>query len=73
VITGDVVHHPCQIAFPDWGASDFDPGQAQTSRSNIIKRFPDSNTLIIGTHFADPVAGRIRREGTTFRLMPTDT
>jgi glyoxylase-like metal-dependent hydrolase (beta-lactamase superfamily II) len=73
VITGDVVHHPCQIAFPDWGASDFDPGRAQTSRSDLIERFADSNTLIIGTHFADPVAGRIQREGTTFRLMPTDT
>jgi glyoxylase-like metal-dependent hydrolase (beta-lactamase superfamily II) len=70
VITGDVMHHPCQIAYPDWGASDFDPDQARASRSDLIEQFADSDTLIIGTHFADPVAGRIRRDSTTFRLMP---
>ncbi len=72
VITGDVMHHPCQIAYPDWGASDFDASQAQASRLNLIEQFADSDTLIIGTHFADPVAGRIRREGTTFRLMSAE-
>jgi glyoxylase-like metal-dependent hydrolase (beta-lactamase superfamily II) len=72
VITGDVVHHPCQIAYPDWGASDFDARQAQASRSHLIERFADSDTLIIGTHFADPVAGRIRRAGAAFRLVPAD-
>jgi glyoxylase-like metal-dependent hydrolase (beta-lactamase superfamily II) len=71
VITGDVMHHPCQIAYPDWGASDFDSCQAQASRLNLIEQFADSDTLIIGTHFADPVAGRIRREGSTFRLTAT--
>jgi glyoxylase-like metal-dependent hydrolase (beta-lactamase superfamily II) len=70
VITGDVMHHPCQIANPDSGASDFDPVQAEASRRDLIERLADSETLIIGTHFADPVTGWIRREGTTFRLMP---
>ena len=73
VITGDVMHHPCQIAYPDWGASDFDASQAQASRLNLIERFADSDTLIIGTHFADPVAGRIRRKGSTFSLTATGT
>ncbi|HEX3206626.1 MAG TPA: MBL fold metallo-hydrolase [Propionibacteriaceae bacterium] len=72
VITGDVMHHPCQIAYPDWGASDFDGSQAQASRSHLIERFADSDTLIIGSHFADPVAGRIRSEGATFRLVPAE-
>jgi glyoxylase-like metal-dependent hydrolase (beta-lactamase superfamily II) len=72
VITGDVMHHPCQIAYPDWGASDFDASQAQASRLDLIERFADSESLIIGTHFADPVAGCIRREGTTFRLVPAE-
>jgi glyoxylase-like metal-dependent hydrolase (beta-lactamase superfamily II) len=72
VITGDVMHHPCQIAYPDWGATDFDASQAQASRLHLIERFADSETLIIGTHFAGPVGGRIRRDGTTFRLTSTD-
>ena len=72
LITGDVMHHPCQIPYPDWSASDTDPNQAQASRSNLIERFAESDTMIIGTHFANPVAGRIRRDDTTFRLIPTD-
>jgi glyoxylase-like metal-dependent hydrolase (beta-lactamase superfamily II) len=71
LITGDVMHHPCQIAYPAWGArSDFDPNQARDSRQDLVERYADSDTLIIGTHFADPVAGHIRREGTSFRLQP---
>jgi glyoxylase-like metal-dependent hydrolase (beta-lactamase superfamily II) len=71
LITGDVMHHPCQIAYPDWGAvSDFDPDQARESRAALLWRYADSGTLIIGTHFSDPVAGRVRREGSAYRLMP---
>jgi glyoxylase-like metal-dependent hydrolase (beta-lactamase superfamily II) len=70
VITGDVMHHPCQIAYPDWAASDFDPDQARASRSDLLERFAGSGALIIGTHFADPVAGHIRRDGgPMFRLV----
>ena len=73
VITGDVAHHPCQIAHPDWtSASDFDPDQARSSRRNLWERFADTNTLIIGSHYADPVAGYILREGARFRLAPAE-
>ncbi len=70
VITGDVAHHPCQLAHPDWAStSDFDPDLARTSRMRIVERFADSDTLIIGSHYSDPVAGRIQRAGTSFRLV----
>ena len=73
VITGDVVHHPCQIAYPHWGAaSDFNPDQARASRSDLVERVADTGTLVIGTHFADPVAGHIRRDGARFRLISAD-
>jgi glyoxylase-like metal-dependent hydrolase (beta-lactamase superfamily II) len=73
LITGDVLHHPCQIAYPAWGAiSDFDPDQALRSRMSVLEQFADSDTLIIGSHFADPVAGRLRRDGPTFRFVPAD-
>lgn len=70
VITGDVAHHPCQLAHPDWAStSDFDPDLASTSRMSLVERFADSDTLIIGNHYSDPVAGRIQRAGTSFRLV----
>ena len=71
LFSGDAMHHPCQIAYPDWGSiTDFDPEQAQTSRWDLLKRCAESDTLIIGAHFADPVAGRVERHGKGFRLAP---
>jgi glyoxylase-like metal-dependent hydrolase (beta-lactamase superfamily II) len=71
LVTGDVVHHPCQITYPDWGAaSDFDPARCRASRLELITRFAESGTLILGSHFAEPVAGHIRRVGDEFRFAP---
>jgi glyoxylase-like metal-dependent hydrolase (beta-lactamase superfamily II) len=71
VFAGDVMHHTCQIPYPDWGASsDFNPDQARASRFDVLKRCAESDTLLLGAHFADPVAGRIRANGSAFRLVP---
>jgi glyoxylase-like metal-dependent hydrolase (beta-lactamase superfamily II) len=70
VISGDVMHHPCQIAYPHWGAvSDYDPDQARSSRVDFVERFVDSDTLVIGSHFSDPVGGHIRRDGERFAFV----
>ena len=69
VITGDLVHHPCQFARPDWGSSaDADPAQADRTRKAFMARYADTPTLIIGTHFAGPTAGRLVRDGDVYRL-----
>jgi len=69
VITGDLVHHPCQFARPDWGSSaDADPAQADRTRKAFMTRYADTPTLIIGTHFAGPTAGWLIRDGEAYRL-----
>lgn len=69
VITGDLVHHPCQFARPDWGSSaDSDPVRADRTRKAFMARYADTPTLIIGTHFAGPTAGRLVRDGDVYRL-----
>jgi glyoxylase-like metal-dependent hydrolase (beta-lactamase superfamily II) len=69
VITGDLVHHPCQFARPDWGSSaDADAEQADRTRKAFMARYADTPTLIIGTHFAGPTAGRLVRDGEAYRL-----
>ena len=69
VITGDLVHHPCQFACPEWGSSaDTDPVQADRTRKAFMARYADTPTLIIGTHFAGPTAGRLVRDGEAYRL-----
>jgi glyoxylase-like metal-dependent hydrolase (beta-lactamase superfamily II) len=70
VITGDLVHHPCQFAHPEWGSSaDSDPAQADRTRRAFMARYAETPTLIIGTHFAGPTAGRLVRDGTAYRLV----
>jgi len=69
VITGDMIHHPCQIARPDWSSTaDSDAAQAAATRDGFLARYADRPVLIIGTHFAAPTAGHIVRDGDSFRL-----
>lgn len=70
VISGDALHHPCQIAHPEWGTPfDTDTEQANKSRRELLERFADSDALFIGAHFAEPIAGKIVREGEGFKLV----
>jgi glyoxylase-like metal-dependent hydrolase (beta-lactamase superfamily II) len=69
LITGDFIHHPCQMAHPEWSASvDSDPEQAQRTRREVFDRYADTPTLIIGTHFHTPTAGHLKRDGDVYRL-----
>ena len=69
VITGDMIHHPCQIAHPHWSSTaDHDEAMSATTRAGFLERYADRPVLIIGTHFAAPTAGHVVRDGDTFRL-----
>jgi glyoxylase-like metal-dependent hydrolase (beta-lactamase superfamily II) len=69
LITGDFMHHPCQIARPDWSSTaDSDPAAARQTREGMLTLLADSSILVIGTHFAGRTAGRVVRDGDAFRL-----
>lgn len=69
IITGDMMHHPCQIGRPEWvSVFDNDSDAAHATRRAMLKDWAEKPILIIGTHFAAPTAGRIRRDGATFRF-----
>lgn len=69
LITGDFMHHPCQIAKPDWTVSfDVDSKAAAAKRKEMLASLADQSTLVIGTHFAHPTAGHIVTEDETYRL-----
>lgn len=71
IITGDMIHHPCQIAHPAWSTTaDSDQDWARATRESFLKRHADTPTLIIGTHFAGPTAGTLKRDGDAYRLDP---
>jgi glyoxylase-like metal-dependent hydrolase (beta-lactamase superfamily II) len=61
LITGDSIHHPCQIEHLDWASSaDFDQTASTATRTELMEKYANINILIIGTHFATPTAGRLK-------------
>ncbi len=66
LLTGDVAHHPCQMAHLDWSSTaDSDPVQSASTRRELFSRFADTPTLVIGGHFT---AGHIQRAGDAFKF-----
>ncbi|MGW1544120.1 MBL fold metallo-hydrolase [Streptomyces sp. NPDC002309] len=70
LITGDFIHHPVQLAHPEWtSAGDHDPDLAVATRRTMLDELADTGTLLIGTHFPGPTAGHAVSDGDgTFRL-----
>ena len=69
VITGDLMHHPVQVAEPEWQTSfDTDPIAAQATRRAFCARYADGPVAVLGTHFHHPTAGRIVSHGDGWRF-----
>jgi glyoxylase-like metal-dependent hydrolase (beta-lactamase superfamily II) len=76
VITGDIAHHPCEMAHPDWklgGPGEFDAEAAARTRSRLFAEWADppdgQPILVIGTHFPAPTAGHVVRDGAAFKFV----
>ncbi|MGW2089889.1 MBL fold metallo-hydrolase [Streptomyces sp. NPDC001880] len=71
LISGDCVHHPVQLAHPVIGACvDIDPRQSEATRRKLLGSLVGTDTLILGTHFVPPTAGRVVAHGDAYRLEP---
>ncbi len=64
-VTGDALHHPCQIAHPEWTSpADDDQPRAADTRRAMLREVAETRALLLGTHFASPSGGRVRhRDG----------
>ena len=75
LITGDIAHHPCQLARPHWHAApDCDPVQAEATRRRMFGELANQPVLVLGTHFAGPTAGWVEPDGEAwwFRTAAND-
>lgn len=71
LITGDCVHHPVQFAHPAIGSCvDIDPARSEATRHELLESLAGTDTLVLGTHFAHPTAGRVIPYGNAYRLSP---
>lgn len=70
LITGDAIHHPLQLAWPDWSTTiDHNPGQAAQSRWALLSAAALPGAVLVGTHFAHPALGRVSAlEDRTYRF-----
>ena len=69
LITGDMIHHPIQLIEPErHGNFDMDKTVGARTRREFVDRFSDTKTLIIGSHFCDPSAGYVVRDGAGWKL-----
>jgi glyoxylase-like metal-dependent hydrolase (beta-lactamase superfamily II) len=69
LISGDCMHHPCQMAHPHWASSfDSDQDEGIATRRSLLAELADEPVLLIGTHFAGPTAGHVVKDGDAYRL-----
>ena len=69
IITGDSIHHPCQLKHPRWAVrADTDKDAAIATRERLLDDHAGNGTLFIGTHWAGRSSGCIERAGETYRL-----
>ncbi len=60
LITGDFMHHPVQVASPEWCSRfDVDRTRSEQTRREFVEAHADDELLLIGTHFGGPCSGRI--------------
>ncbi len=70
VITGDMAHHPLQFADPSVGSNaDSDRAAAAATRRRCLAEWAADGSLVIGTHFVAPTAGRLRAVGDGWQLV----
>ncbi|GLQ05522.1 MBL fold metallo-hydrolase [Sneathiella chinensis] len=63
LITGDFLHHPCQMAHTNWSSTaDNDKAHASRTRRQVLTELAGTPTLCIGTHFATPTAGWVKQD-----------
>lgn len=71
LFSGDVLHNPLQVAYPEMNSGYcIWPDQARSTRHALLSDAADREVLILPVHFGDPYCGFVRREGSGFLYEP---
>lgn len=64
VLSGDVIHHPIQVVYPEYSPVFCEDRAASARyRQQFVQRFADRPELILPAHFGAPYAGHIVKDG----------
>lgn len=70
VLTGDLMHSPLQMKYPELQMrADFDKQQGVQTRRRFMECYCDTSTLVCTGHFPSPSTGFVRRGATGFKLV----
>jgi glyoxylase-like metal-dependent hydrolase (beta-lactamase superfamily II) len=73
VISGDLMHHPVQLARPDWAEiGDWDAALARETRNAFLDEQCASATPVAGTHFPTRPVGHVEAHRGKWRFVPLD-
>ncbi len=75
VLSGDVVHHPLQVRFPDVSSAFcVDPARSARTRRTCLAAWAADERLVLPAHFPAPTAGRLRpdTDGFAFSFLDPD-
>ena len=73
VVSGDVIHHRIQLAFPELSTvADADMDLARSNRQALIERLAGTASLLLPAHFPPPIFGRIVRSRQGFAYEPAN-
>jgi glyoxylase-like metal-dependent hydrolase (beta-lactamase superfamily II) len=68
-IVGDLFHHPCEVAHPDWSPPGRDAAGNRATRARLLAEAAASQATIVFTHHPFPPWGRIMPSGQGFRWV----
>lgn len=68
LLSGDVLHHPLQIHYPEVSSAFcFDPVASAATRRRVLERAVGEGRLLLPAHFPAPAATQVRRSAEGFR------
>jgi glyoxylase-like metal-dependent hydrolase (beta-lactamase superfamily II) len=69
VMSGDLIHSPLQLAFPEWSPRvDWDRALSARTRRGFLERHADSDVIVMTAHFPQPSTGQVLSTGNAFRF-----
>jgi len=69
VFSGDIMHHPVQVYYPDWSSQFcWDQDMSARSRRKVLEHCAEHNSLLCPAHFPGANAGYIYRDHDAFRI-----
>ncbi|MDO1583430.1 MBL fold metallo-hydrolase [Rhizobium oryzicola] len=73
LFSGDIMHHPIQVYYPDWSSAFcFDPVMAASTRRKVLERATENRSLLLPAHFAARGACCISHNASGFQCQGLD-